>query len=108
MSGNPYRDQMVDEIKAEPAMTDAEAAALLLGGEKVQSVSWTEDPYRKTSQYQVTGSTGTVYTVTEKPDSMKGGWYWHCTCQGWLPAYRNGNRCKHIKSVMSTQVSGKF
>lgn len=57
--------------------------------------------------WQVKGSGSNIYTVEERADSKNGGTYLHCTCQGWLIAYRNGHPCKHIASLQPQPLLAK-
>jgi hypothetical protein len=45
-----------------------------------------------------------VYAVEERFDSKNGGTYLFCPCQGWLAAFRNGNDCRHVKTVRTTHL----
>lgn len=37
------------------------------------------------------------YTVSERQDTVYGGTYWFCECQGWAPARGRGKDCRHVK-----------
>lgn len=43
-----------------------------------------------------------IYSVTERPDTQKGGTYLHCTCPAWPGAVQKGG-CKHVKRVASNE-----
>ena len=48
---------------------------------------------------QSSSAPGTFYDVTEREDTVHGGTYLHCMCQGWGPSRGKGRDCKHVAHV---------
>jgi hypothetical protein len=55
-----------------------------------------EDLILVKGEHKVTGSKGTVYTVTEEPGGV-----WSCSCVG----FKYHSECKHIRQLNSNTVS---
>lgn len=46
---------------------------------------------------EVTSSDGVrVYHVVERDDTVNGGTYWFCPCQGWATSRGRGKDCRHV------------
>ncbi len=97
-----------------PTPKDIAAAEMLLGtsiaisDEKIESVSWTEirggQPPEK---WSVKGSSGNVYDVELRPDTVKGGTYLFCPCVGWGFQKGKGKDCKHVAQVRATEGTAR-